>query len=306
MIRFGIAGIPLSCKGRTIVEGIKDTANLGKRETGKGLEIMEIEILRPGEGIDDSEEIKRAAKKHKVTLFVHAPYYINLGLDKRDAEKDIEVLQESAVLAKAVNAELLIVHLGMYGKDKKESLKRVIKSMRILRNFVRSKCKGVKIAVETSGKQSLIGSLEEVIEICRKAGVVPLINFAHIHARTNGGLKEKDDFAAIFEKLRPLRLRKYYTHFSGVTYESGEELDLTPLKKSDFKFEPLAEQLIEKKYDISIISSSPLLEHDAINMKIILERVKEKLKKRAKPKPTVKVKPKKKVKLKKKLKKRKR
>ncbi|MDI6708298.1 MAG: TIM barrel protein [Candidatus Thermoplasmatota archaeon] len=300
MIRFGIAGIPLSCKGRTLVEGIKDTANLGKRETGKGLEIMEVEILRPGEWHIDTEEVKKAAKKDKVTLFVHAPYYTSLGLSKREAERSIEVIQSSAVFAKALNAELLIVHLGMYGRDKKECLDRATKSIRTLKNFARSKCKGLKIAIETSGKQALIGSLEEVIEICRKVrGIVPLINFAHIHARGNGCLREKEDFADIFEKLSPLRQRKYFSHFSGVTYEDGEELDLVPLKKSDLKFEPLAELLIEKKYDISIISSSPLLEHDAINMKIILERVKEKLKKKRKPKPRIKVKLKKRLKKKK-------
>jgi deoxyribonuclease-4 len=281
IIRFGIAGIPHSCKGRTIIDGIKDTANLGKRETGKGLQIMEIEMLRLGEDIGELAEIKKTARKCNIKLFVHAPYYTNLGLDKKEAERSIELIEQAAAIAYATGAELLIIHLGMYGKSKKETLKKVIKNVRVIRNFIHSKCKGLKLAIETSGKQGLVGTLEEIVEICKKVtGVVPLINFAHLHARGNGRFKDKGDFVAVFDAFKVLKLRHYYTHFSGVAYENFNELELVPIKKGDLRFEPFAELLCEKNYSISIISSSPLLEHDAINMKIILERMKEKIKKK--------------------------
>ncbi|MEK6851180.1 MAG: endonuclease IV, partial [Candidatus Thermoplasmatota archaeon] len=41
----------------------------------------------------------------------------------------------------------------------------------------------------------------------------------------------------------------------------------------DLRFEPLAECLLDNDYDLTLISSSPLLEHDAMYMKVILERV---------------------------------
>src|SRR5438309_4922953 len=47
----------------------------------------------------------------------------------------------------------------------------------------------------------------------------------------------------------------------------------TPIKKGDLRFEPLAECLLDDDYDLTIVSSSPLLEHDAMYMKVILERV---------------------------------
>ena len=56
-------------------------------------------------------------------------------------------------------------------------------------------------------------------------------------------------------------------------YENGNEKRLTPIKKGDLRFEPLAEALIEMKPNCTVISTSPLLEHDAMYMRIIHERV---------------------------------
>ena len=48
----------------------------------------------------------------------------------------------------------------------------------------------------------------------------------------------------------------------------GNALHYTQIKKSDLKFEPFAEYLAEEGdwMDITIISDSPLLEHDAMYM----------------------------------------
>ena len=64
-----------------------------------------------------------------------------------------------------------------------------------------------------------------------------------------------------------------YSHFSGVEHGEGNEKRLTPIKKGDLRFEPLAECILDNEYDITVISSSPLLEHDAMYMKVILERL---------------------------------
>jgi deoxyribonuclease-4 len=65
----------------------------------------------------------------------------------------------------------------------------------------------------------------------------------------------------------------YYTHFSGVEHEAGNEKRVTPIKKGDLRFEPLAEFLVDANPNVTIISSSPLLEHDAMYMKVIYERI---------------------------------
>ena len=55
---------------------------------------------------------------------------------------------------------------------------------------------------------------------------------------------------------------------AGVEHRMGNALHYTQIKKSDLKFEPFAEYLAEEGdwMDITIISDSPLLEHDAMYM----------------------------------------
>ena len=130
------------------------------------------------------------------------------------------------------------------------------------------------LGLETSGRQEVFGSLEEVLELCDKVkATVPVINFAHVHARENGGLREPKDFGALLDRTKDYVGNTFYTHFSGVEHEGGNEKRITPIKKGDLKFEPLAEYLAEFSPNITVISSSPLLEHDAMYMKVIYERV---------------------------------
>ncbi|MBU4189432.1 MAG: TIM barrel protein [Candidatus Thermoplasmatota archaeon] len=276
---FGPAGIPLSCKGRTILDGIIDTRKLG-------LDVMEIELLRVDADIGDIDKIKKASREHNVKLFMHAPYYINLSGNKVEVEKYLNIIKESGVLASHLGAEILIVHLGMYHTNKKESMENIVSNIRRLRDSFSDRGLKCRIGIETSGKQGLFGTVDEIVTVCKRVkGIIPVINFAHIHARGNGCLKTKEDFQQIFDKLKPLNIRSYYTHFSGVVYENGNEIDLTPIKKSNLKFDPLAECILKNKYNITIISASPLLEHDAIYMKLILDRVNEKI---SKKKPEIK------------------
>jgi len=117
--------------------------------------------------------------------------------------------------------------------------------------------------------------VDEILAVCKRVpGVVPVLSFPHIHAREGGSLKRREDFRELFDKVKDaLKLQAFYTHFSGVEHEGGNELRYTPIKKGDMRFEPLAEYLADESADITIISDSPLLEHDAMYMKVILERV---------------------------------
>ncbi|MEA3200497.1 MAG: deoxyribonuclease, partial [Thermoplasmata archaeon] len=99
--------------------------------------------------------------------------------------------------------------------------------------------------------------------------------FAHIHARGNGALKTKEDFHAVFKKLDSLKLKHIHSYFTGVKYLNGNELNHVPIKKGDLDFTPLVEVILENDYNITVTSVSPIVEHDAMYMKILLERVLE-------------------------------
>ena len=127
-----------------------------------------------------------------------------------------------------------------------------------------------KIGVETSGRQELWGSLEEVLEVVNHVeGTIPVLNIAHIHARGHGRMKTSEDYGELFDMVREsIGTKEFYCHFSGVEHRTGNAMHYTQIKKSDLNFEPLAEFIIEEGawLDMTLISDSPLLEHDAMYM----------------------------------------
>ncbi len=271
MIAFGPAGIPLSCKGRTVRDGIIYTRNLE-------LDSMEVQFVR---GIRMTEEeavkIRDTALEAGIELHVKAPYYINLAGDEINVTRSADKILAAGKLAHIMGAQTLVFHPGFYGEmAKEETMNRIVKNLRDIRGiFVREGWKP-RLGIEVMGKRNVFGSLEEVIEVCMKVkGVVPVIDFAHIHARGNGILQNPEDFMAVFEKLRPLGLDHYLIHFTGIHYENGNARYRLPIKKGDLKFEPLCEVLMDTGISASIISTSPILEHDAMYMNIVLDRVKE-------------------------------
>lgn len=271
MITFGPAGIPLSCKGRTVRDGIIYTRNLE-------LDAMEVQFVR---GIRMTEEeavkIRATAKEAGVELHCKAPYYINLAGDESNLEMSNNKILAAGKLAHEMGAQTLVFHPGFYGElSKEETMDRIVRNVRELRNtFVREGWTP-RLGMEIMGKRNVFGSLEEVYDVCNRVkGIVPVIDFAHIHARGNGILQNPEDFAAVFDRLANLKLDHWLIHFTGIHYENGNARYRLPIKKGDLKFEPLCEVLMDRNLSATIISTSPILEHDAMYMNIVFDRVKE-------------------------------
>lgn len=326
MIRFGPAGIPLSCKGRTLRDGIEDVHNLG-------LTAMEVQLVRvglleryaledevglsarevPGELIVeiirkkgsrertitklDSKiekgdllrvlasgiakdyielgELGRLSRDLDIELSLHTPYYMDL-MDIEDmTERSVDAVRWGGLLANEMGAKTVVTHVGIYGDlTRRQVSYRVRKNLESILKWFRSRGIRAKLGLETSGRQEVFGSLKEITSLCERfKGVVPVLNFSHIHSREAGSLRAKEDFQKVFDKVEKFSKQHFHTHFSGVEHEGGNELRYTPIKKGDLRFEPLAECILDNNYDVTLISGSPLLEHDAMYMKVILERV---------------------------------
>ncbi|MCD6369982.1 MAG: TIM barrel protein [Thermoplasmata archaeon] len=325
MYRFGLAGIPLSCKGRTLKDAIEDTHRLGLHAMEiqflrvnvqernvvdeVGLKPREVEnaliidVLRPDEegnytpiGIESPLEeddivlelfwnlassyvelriLKELARELDVQITFHTPYYMDLVSNGELTENSINYIIWGGILANEVGGKYVVNHVGLYGNlSKAEAMKNVVNNVKYIKKRYKELKLKPKLGFEVSGKQVLFGSLEEIIQLCKKVkGVLPIVNFAHLHARTNGGLKEQKDFQEVFNKIAPFWKDEYYVHFAGVLYENGNERMIAPIKRGDLKFETLAHVILNNEYNITIISSSPLLEHDAAYMRTIMERV---------------------------------
>lgn len=270
-IYFGPAGIPLSCKGRTLKDGIKDVRLLS-------LDFMEIQLVRGvGEEIPGLNEIKEMSEMKEVKLSVHAPYYMDLLGSPEGVKRSIDALRWAATVAHKIGAKLVVTHIGYYnGYSGQEAIDIAAKNIRKVRDWIRKKNYDVQIGLEPNGKQHVFGTIDEIIEVCKKVSrTVPVLNFAHIYARGGGVLRSPEDFALVFEKARSvIKDDRFYINFSGAIHDGKSLVRLTPIKRGDMKFEHLAETILDHQdWEYTIISSSPLLEHDALYMKLILERV---------------------------------
>ncbi|NLI74441.1 MAG: TIM barrel protein [Euryarchaeota archaeon] len=326
MIRFGPAGIPLSCKGRTLKDGIEDVHNLGlnamevqmvrvnvieripdEEEVGlTPLElvsdlIVEIErtkgkkdilITDPNEPIQEDDtlitlasglvqnfqeirELGEMGLEMDVKLSMHTPYYMDLASNSDLTERCIDSIRWTGMIADQMKGNVVVTHLGLYGDgDRNEAKNAIVENIESIMGWWKDNELTPMLGFETSGRQEVFGSLDEILEICDNIeGTIPIINFAHVHAREDGGLKEPQDYGELLDRVKDYVGGHYYAHFSGVEHEDGNEKRITPIKKGDLRFEPLAEFLADENPDITIISSSPLLEHDAMYMKVIYERV---------------------------------
>jgi len=269
MIRIGQAGIPLSCKGRTNKDGIIYTKQF------LDLNAMEVQFVRGLYVMADEEAqfMKDYSQENDVELHVHAPYYINLAGDD-EVDLSFEKILFSAKIADKMGAKTVIIHPGYYGESsEKKTMKKIIKNTKKLQSiFKKGKIK-TKIGLETMGKQKVFGSLDEIIDVCSNVkDIVPVIDLGHIHARCNGCLKTREDFENIFEKLKALKLKHYLIHITGVLYENGNEYYHLPIKKGDMPLTPLVDVILDNNYNVTLISESPLLEHDAVYIRLQVEK----------------------------------
>ena len=270
MIRIGPAGIPLSCKGRTNKDGIIYT------NRDLDLNAIEIQFVR-GLYIMSEEEaqiIRDYSVENDVEVHTHAPYYINLAGDDEEISMSFEKILKSVQMAANIGSKTVIIHPGFYGdKTEKKTLKMVIKNSKKIMSMIKKEKVNMELGLETMGKQRVFGTLDEIIEVSRNVkGVKPVLDLAHIHARGNGCLKEKKDFEEIFEKLKPLKLKHYLIHITGVLYDNGNELYHLPIKKGDMPIAPLIDIILDNNLNVTLISESPLLEHDAVYIRLQVEK----------------------------------
>ena len=282
-VKLGPAGVPLSCKGRTIVEGMDDIIALGL-ET---MEAQTVRLIQP-QHFEQYWQAGVLANKADFEMNIHGPYYAELLGDRVARGRSLAKIESTLQAARTINARHITLHTGHYG-----DFGRGTAANEQVANIFSSVVQRVhdiwhddedefpvfpwikdgtpsKIGVETSGRQELWGSLEEVLEVVNHVeGTIPVLNIAHIHARGHGRMKTSEDYGELFDMVREsIGTKEFYCHFSGVEHRTGNAMHYTQIKKSDLNFEPLAEFIVEDGgwLDITLISDSPLLEHDAMYM----------------------------------------
>lgn len=264
-IRLGPAGIPIGCKCSSTAEGVEYVRRIG-------LSAMEVEFVRGvNMGAEMAKKVGIAAEKNDVELSVHAPYYINLCNPEKRKDSEKRIL-DSCQRAHEMGAQVVVFHPGYYSKlGKREAFEMVMESCFEMGEWIKKKnFSNVFLGLETTGKKSQFGDLDEIMEICKNnENCRPVIDFAHLYARNAG----KVDYEDAINTIRKIKCDCYHSHFSGIEFTTAGERRHLPMSGAKPDFSEIAKILVEKKVSITIISESPLLEEDSLLMKNMLENL---------------------------------
>ena len=261
-IKLGPAGSPAS----STLEGIRKVRELG-------LQTMEVEFVRGIKmGNDLAKQCGQAAKEETIQLSIHAPYYINLASEekeKREASK--KRILDSCERGHYLGATNVVFHAAFYGKMTKDHVYELVKEATDdMQSVLDSKKWEVKLAPETTGKDSQFGDLEELAKLKKETGSNLCVDFAHLYARNRGIIDYKKTLDFIEENINPKELQ---CHFSGIAYTLKGEKKHEEMNDENPSFSKLAEEIMKRKMNVVIISESPVTWKDSLKMKEIFEKL---------------------------------
>jgi len=262
--KFGPAGQSISFAE----EGYSSSVEMPEWLRNKGLDAFEYQC---GRGVAIGEETAIAlgeqAQLHNIALSIHAPYFTNLANpDQERREKTIGYVLQSCVAARAMGAERIVVHSGsLMKRPREEALAIACETLYMVVKACDAEGYGdITLCPELMGVKNQLGTLEEVVELCKVDNrLIPCIDFGHYNSRNNGILKTKEDYAVIFDymekKLGFERVSCFHGHFSKIefTEKSGEVRHLTFADQVyGPEFSPLGELIAERGYSPIIICES--------------------------------------------------
>jgi len=212
---------------------------------------------------DDAPALAAALRERDIVVSVHAPLAAFMGHVAREKKfkMALGMLDHTAGLAKAVGAEVIVFHPGfLLGRDREQTIRDVVDQLGDLRARLESKDRLVPFGIEVMGRVRDFGSIDDVIEIARQVDFVrPVIDFAHMHATSDGAYTDVDAFAAALEAADEViePAAPFHIHFSDIAYANRNETKHLPYGEGTLRAEPLRDALERFERPATVISESP-------------------------------------------------
>lgn len=270
--KFGTVGSPLATPPRPggSVGGIHYAASIGL----DALELAWVNGVRVGEAT--CAAIQQAGEQTGVALSVHAPYYINLNGEEEKWPRLRKYLIDAAHFGNLAGATDIIFHPGTYfGHPAEEVLKVTIPRLQACVDELRQAGNQVTLRPEISGKAAMLGSLADVLELARAIpGVVPCIDFAHLHARLgDGAMNTYAEWISALDLYRKSlgedAMRHMHIHLSGINYGPKGEKNHLVMEEADLDFKNLMRALYDSGAKGRLMCESPAMEADALKFKAL-------------------------------------
>lgn len=210
-----------------------------------------------------AERLGAVARERDVALSVHAPLAAFMGHAERGKKLNMAVgmLDHSAGVAAACGAELVVFHPGfLLGRSREDALASVVEQLGELRARLETKGRTVPFGVEVMGRVRDLGSAEDVFFIAAQLPWVrPVLDFAHMHATSDGAFTELEPFALALESADAALPPgvPFHIHFSDIAFANRNETKHLPYGAGTLRAEPLAEALARFARPATVISESP-------------------------------------------------
>ena len=260
-----------------LARGLKSTLDAPAFVKAFGLDAYEFEA---GRGLrtpyESLREIGLRAEREGIRMSYHAPYFISLSsVDPEKRKNSVRYIEESVLAARLLGARTVVVHTGSAGKMSREAAMALCReTLEMLLEQV--DLQGISVGLETMGKKNQLGTLEEVIALCRLSpGFAPVVDFGHLNAREEGNVfRTVDDFRAVFDaigdSLGDAVAQNLHCHFSMIEWTGGGEKRHVTFAEREWgpPYEPLMEAIAKEGLSpVIICESAGTQAEDALTMK---------------------------------------
>lgn len=272
---FGVSGIPGSTSKPNYLTGLKRIAELGL----DAFELPFVQFVTMSEETAEafSQELKSIEMSYgkRIRISVHAPYFVNLNAtDEKKITESIQRILKAAERGGLAGAETIVFHPGFYlTSTVEEAYSKVSKSIKTMLAQAHDAGINPMLRPETTGKPNQFGTLDELIRLSQdfNYAILPCIDFAHLHARTNGAYNTEEAFEEIVDKvhdgLGENGMKHFHIHYSGIEYSEKGERKHVLFRDSDAAYEALLRVLKRNNATGVIICESPGMEDDALLLK---------------------------------------
>jgi deoxyribonuclease-4 len=210
-----------------------------------------------------AERLGELAREHGLALSVHAPIAGFMGHAERGRKLNMAIgmLDHSAGIAAAAGAAPVVFHPGfLLGRTREAALDSVCEQLGELRERLEAKGRAVPFGVEVMGRVRELGSLDDVLEISRRCGWVrPVLDFAHMHATSDGAFTSVEPFAEALagadDVLAPDAA--FHVHFSDIQFANRNETKHLRYGEGTLRAEHLRDALRRFERPAVVISESP-------------------------------------------------
>jgi len=218
-----------------------------------------------------AERFGELARDAGIVLSIHAPIAGFMGHAERGKKLNMAVgmLDHSAGVAKACGAELVVFHPGyLLGRTREDAIDSVVDQLGELRARLEKKDRAVTFGIEVMGRVRELGTADDVLAISARLGWVrPVLDFAHMHATSDGAFTTTEVFVDVLERADAIIEpgAPFHVHFSDIAYANRNETKHLPYGEGTLRAEPLGEALARFDRPATVISEAPDLEsHRAI------------------------------------------